>query len=291
MASQQYVLVGLGEAEDGIPALTWAAREAQARHQDLHIVRAYHWANSLVPWETSTERGISADLRQDAETRLQHAATYVATDWPDVAVRRTAIDGVAWDVLVELGAHAAVTVLGSRHLGTLGGAVLGSVSTVVAARSDGPVVVVEGAAGDPAEHSSVVVGVDGSPATNDVLAFAFDHASRHHRPLRAVFCWRPDLIASMQWRPEQPPPERADRWLAEAVAGWQEKFPDVVVHRAVVRDHPVSGLVAESTAQDLLVVGSHSRHARVGGLLGSISQGLLHHATCPVAVVHPRIDA
>jgi nucleotide-binding universal stress UspA family protein len=291
MDSQRYVLVGLGEAQDGLPALGWAAREAQVRHQDLHIVRAYHWADSLVPWETSTERAISAELRQHAETRLQQAATHVAQRWPDVAIRRTAIDGVAWDVLVELGVHAAVTVLGSRHLSTFGGTVLGSVSTVVAARSIGPVVVVEGAAADPAEPGSVVVGVDGSPATQDVLAFAFDHASRHERPLRAVFCWRPDLIAAMQWRPEPPPPERADRWLAAAVAGWQEKFPDVGVHRAVVRDHPVSGLVAESTAQDLLVVGSHSRHARVGGLLGSVSQGVLHHATCPVAVVHPRIDA
>jgi nucleotide-binding universal stress UspA family protein len=55
-----------------------------------------------------------------------------------------------------------------------------------------------------------------------------------------------------------------------------------------VRDHPVAALVAAATAQDLLVVGSHSRHARVAAMLGSVSQGVLHHATCPVAVVHPR---
>jgi nucleotide-binding universal stress UspA family protein len=56
----------------------------------------------------------------------------------------------------------------------------------------------------------------------------------------------------------------------------------------VVRDHPVAGLVAASAGQDLLVVGSRSGHARVAALLGSVSQGVLHHATCPVAVVHPR---
>jgi nucleotide-binding universal stress UspA family protein len=288
--SPRYVLVGLGEAQDGIPALEWAAREAKVRNLDLHIVRSYHWANGLVPWETSTEREISSDLRQDAEARLERAIAYVEKRWPEINATRTAVDGVAWDVLVELGAHAPVTVLGSRHLGLVGGAVLGSVSTVVAARANGPVVVVEGLAGDPAENPAVVVGIDGSPNSNEVLAFAFDHASRHGRPLLTVFCWRPDLIASMQWRPEQPPPARADRWLAEATAGWQEKFPDVDVHRAVVRDHPVAGLVAESTAQDLLVVGSHGRHPRVGGLLGSVSQGVLHHATCPVAVIHPRSD-
>src|SRR5207245_985713 len=135
-------------------------------------------------------------------------------------------------------------------------------------------------------NPSVVVGVDGSDGGDDVLEYAFDHASRHGRPLHAVYCWRPDLLSTMQWRPEQPAPERADRWLAEAVAGWHEKYPDVELHRAVVRDHPVDGLVAASAAQELLVVGARARNARIADLLGSVSQGVLHHASCPVAVIH-----
>lgn len=59
----------------------------------------------------------------------------------------------------------------------------------------------------------------------------------------------------------------------------------VAVHPEVLREHAVAGLVAASTTQKLLVVGSRSRHARVGTSLGSVSQGVLHHATCPVAVV------
>jgi len=47
----------------------------------------------------------------------------------------------------------------------------------------------------------------------------------------------------------------------------------------------VSGLVAESMAQRLLVVGTRSRHPVAGTLLGSVAQGVLHHATCPVAVI------
>ncbi|MDT4914840.1 MAG: Universal stress protein family, partial [Pseudonocardiales bacterium] len=39
--------------------------------------------------------------------------------------------------------------------------------------------------------------------------------------------------------------------------------------------------------QCLLVVGTHNRGALAGTLLGSVSQGVLHHATCPVAVVPP----
>jgi nucleotide-binding universal stress UspA family protein len=284
------VVVGLGGEHHGVPELDWAAREARARNRPLHIVRAYHLSQATLPWESSTDRAIIADLRQIAEKHVRNALTHLRIEWPDLVVDGIVVDGNAWDVLRDASAVAEVTVVGSRHLNAVGSAFLGSVSTLVAASGRGPVVVLRGPAGNPAENPEVVVGVDGSEDMDDVLAFAFDYASRHHRPLHAIYCWSPDLLATMQWRPEPPAPERADRWLAEAVAGWQEKFPDVTVRRGVVREHPVAGLVAQSDAQELLVVGSHTRHARVGSLLGSVSQGVLHHATCPVAVVHPRVS-
>ncbi|HEV7204182.1 MAG TPA: universal stress protein [Jatrophihabitans sp.] len=290
MELQGEVLFGLSDATESWTALDWAADEARARNRPLHIVRAYHWSAGAVPWELADDRAIALDLRGVAETRLRHAIAHVEETFPEVTVRATVVEGIPWDVLVEKSVHADVTVVGSRRLSAIGAAVMGSVSTVVAARAAGPVVVVEGPPGDKAELARVVVGVDGSSASDDVLAFAFDHASRHGVPLKAVFCWRPDLAAVMSWRPEQPAPERAERWLAEAVAGWQNKYPDVAVQRAVVREHAIAGLVLESAAQDLLVVGGNARHARVASLLGSVSQGVLHHATCPVAVVHPRAE-
>jgi nucleotide-binding universal stress UspA family protein len=121
-----------------------------------------------------------------------------------------------------------------------------------------------------------------------VLSFAFDYASRHNVPLHAVLCWRPSSNSDVQWSAELPPPPKASRWLAETTAGWQEKHPDVEVHRSVIRTHAVDGLVKQSHAQELLVVGGHLTHPRMAALLGSVSQGVLHHATCPVAVVHGR---
>lgn len=195
------------------------------------------------------------------------------------------VDGKPVPVLVAESAGAAMLVLGSRHLETLGSAVLGSVGTGAAARAACPVVVVRGAAGDPAELAQVVVGVDGTSASQAVLKFGFDYASRHGVPLKALLCWHPDPLAAMQWRPEPPPPERARVWLSEALAGWRGEYPEVAVHGAVVKDHPVSGLLTGSDAQNLLVVGRRGNYALAGALLGSVSQGVLHHATCPVAVV------
>ena len=285
------VLVGLGDAKESSAALDWAGAEARLRGASVHIVRAYHWSAGVAPWETSADRMIARDLRHAAETRLRHAVAHLAETFPDVPVTSTAAEGIPWDVIVEHSADAAVTVLGSRRLGAVGGAVMGSVSTVVAARAYGPVVVVEGPPGLDGENPQVVVGVDGTPAGDEALGFAFDEASRRHRRLRAVYCWRHGLLTTTEWRAGEPAPERAQRWLAEAVAGWQEKYPDVDVRRIVVHEHPVTGLVQESSSQELLVVGGRPRHARVAPLLGSVSQGLLHHATCPVAVVHPRRTA
>jgi nucleotide-binding universal stress UspA family protein len=74
-------------------------------------------------------------------------------------------------------------------------------------------------------------------------------------------------------------------FLAEALAGWAEKYPDVEVHKQVVRGHPVEVILEESAGAELLVLGSRGRGGFAGLLLGSVSQGVLHRTPCPVAVV------
>lgn len=288
MSQNRAVVVGLGDARDDIPELEWAAREANVRNRPLHIIRAYNLAMATLPWDNMTDRALTSEMRATALRRLRRAVTTVRGRYPDLVVHADAVHGIPWQVLGEAASTAELTVVGSRRHGALGSAVLGSVSSIVAARGPGPIVVAANPPGDPAEQPAVVVGVDGSPGTDEVLDFAFEYASVHRRRLRAVFCWHPDALAAMAWRGEPPAPDRADRWLAEATGGWQEKYPDVRVTRAVVRAFPAAGLVSESLSEELLVVGSHSRHPRVSAFLGSVSQGVLHNATCPVAVVHPR---
>ncbi len=73
--------------------------------------------------------------------------------------------------------------------------------------------------------------------------------------------------------------------LAEALGGLGEKYPDVTVHRELVRGRVRHSLIEASADAGLVVVGARGHGGFTGLLLGSVSQALLHHAHCPVAVV------
>lgn len=278
------VVVGVDGSPGSEAAIRWAIADAKARTAPLRLLHAYRWNPAYCP--TPLYRHLpEADLQLP-----RHIAEQAVDGWVARATElgATDVDGVAIDsdpvhALLGEARFVCELVVGSRHLKALRSTGLGAVSAAVAARAECPVVVVRGPAGLAEEGAGVVVGVDGSARSQAVFEFGFEYASRRNVPLRAVLCWHPDLIAAMSWRAEPPPPERVDAWLADALLGWREKFPDVVVHPEVIREHPIGGLVLASRAQHLLVVGSHRHHAKA--LLGSVSQGVLHRATCPVAVV------
>jgi len=209
---------------------------------------------------------------------------------PDVDVTGATVETHPTSLLLDESERAMLIVLGSRHLKAVASSILGSVSASVAARARCPVVVMRGPAGLAAEEAAVVVGVAPPEPADEVLAFAFEYADAHHAPLRAVLCWHPDALASMSWRAEPSAPPEVARALAGYLEPWRQKYPQVVVHAEVVREHPTDGLVLASHGQRLVVVGSHGRHALTGTLLGSVSQGVLHHATCPVAVIPCHSD-
>src|SRR5664279_999136 len=289
--TQSPIVVGVDDSPATESALRWAVEEALTRRADLRLIGAYSWvvAYGRSPMYSEFPETDPEQPRYVAERVIAEAITQVAALDPTVAVHGQAIDGDPRRVLIEESARAALLVLGSRQRHALGSSLLGSVSAGVAARASCPTVVLRGPTAPPSQNSSVIVGVDGTDAAQVLLEFAFDHASRHHRPLRVVWCWRPDLVASKMWRAEPTEPEPLEMWLSEVLAGWREKHPDVDVHGAVVHDRPVAGLVAESASQHLLVVGSRGHNALAGTLLGSVSQGVLHHASCPVAIVPTHV--
>jgi len=179
-------------------------------------------------------------------------------------------------------------VVGARGHGAVTGLLLGSVSQHVSRHAPCPVVVVREQADPKARR--IVVGVDGSPSGDNAIGFAFDAASRNEAPLVAIHAWH-DVTASRVVGPSYAAlanvAERiaaGERLLAEALAGWAEKYPDVTVTREAIPVHPARVLADATEHAALVVVGSRGRGEFTGLLLGSVSQAVLHHARCPVAV-------
>jgi nucleotide-binding universal stress UspA family protein len=81
------------------------------------------------------------------------------------------------------------------------------------------------------------------------------------------------------------------RILAEALAGWQTRYPDVTVHQRLIRAHAGRALVEATGRAQLVVVGTHGHQAGTGWLVGSVTHTLLHQAHCPILVVPRRVTA
>jgi nucleotide-binding universal stress UspA family protein len=167
--------------------------------------------------------------------------------------------------------------------------VLGSTASGVVAAAACPVVVLpDDTSVMVSERRSVVVGVEGRRGDDEVLAFAFDEAAARSTDLVAVHAWQdtqldPAYLSAgslLDWAAVRSDEERV---LAEALAGWRDKQPDVVVREVVLRDRTARGLLAAALTAELLVVG-HRRRNRVA-TLASTTHGVLHRSACPVAVV------
>lgn len=279
----------MGVDDDFEQAVAFGVDEASARKVPLRLVYAYGWAIHAdgTPMYGPLPRGALAEVEAVTAQLLDDAAEYAAKLDGTLHIIRHGTSEDPVPQLLRESEEASVLVLGSRRLGAFGSLMLGSVSAPVAARASCPVVVMRGPTGLPGEDPGVVVGVDPRDGSQPALGFAFDYASRHGRRVEAVMCWRRDPLSEMLWRASPPAPGRAVELLAEAVAGWRHRYPDVPLRTGVARARPAAGLVEAAAGQHLLVVGSRGHHAASSTMLGSVSQAMLHHATCPVAVVHP----
>jgi nucleotide-binding universal stress UspA family protein len=128
------------------------------------------------------------------------------------------------------------------------------------------------------------------------VGYAYLQAAERGVGLTVVHAWQVDPIeeslgyaASDTWWSEFSNPEQV--LTAESLAGWGEKYPDVVVRRRIVRGAAVDTIVAESEDAGLVVVGSRGWGDFRGTLLGSVSQGVIRRVHRPVAVVRPRVPA
>ena len=208
---------------------------------------------------------------------------------PTVEVTTDKKAGRPLPVLIELSKDAFVTVVGSSGLNAFTGLLAGSVSVALTAHGHSPVVVVRGQS--PAD-GPVVVGVSDTPTSDDAISWAFEEAAMRGVDLIAVLVSNPPAyyyselaVADMT---DEAVAEQQQMLLAERLAGWQEKFPDVTVIRVGAMGNPAEVLLSHSQGAQMIVTGSRGRGDVSGFFLGSTSHRLVHHADCPVLVARPH---
>jgi len=138
----------------------------------------------------------------------------------------------------------------------------------------------------------VVAGVDGSDHGREALRFALSEAALRGARVTAVRAWSiPPLTTTGVGI--MPAYQVVRDGLAEGTAAELAQSVEeassaasVEVEVEVVQGDAAGALVERSEGAALVVVGSRGRGSVAGPLLGSVSQGVLHHAQCPVAVVH-----
>jgi nucleotide-binding universal stress UspA family protein len=280
---QQPVVVGLDASPEGQFALDWAIDEARNRGLPVRIVVAYDWPTPA----PSARDGQPLDPPPAVQDLLDKA---VATAGDRLGVDRVfgvLSDGRPARVLLDESSDADLVVVGSRARSTVASIVLGSVSSAVAAHASCPVIVAR--QGSDAAEQRIVVGVDGSPQAEQALEFAFAEAELRGLPLDVVHCWQAvEMIDPAVWTDElvqRTVRERQD-WLDELVGQRRTEHSVVSVSAHVIEGRPAVQLAARSRSATLLVVGSRGHGGIAGLLLGSVSQGVLHHAHCAVGVVH-----
>ena len=285
------ILAGVDGSAPSNTAVRWAAREAAMRNVPLTLVHArtrptagvteMGWPalplpEDLTRWQEEEAQQVIADSVKIAEGKLESSR-----------LRTKIVFAAPIPTLVDLSQDADMVVVGCRGQSALARTLLGSVSTALAHHGHCPVAVIHDEAPQRSD-GPVLVGIDGSPSSELAIAIAFDEASWRGTPLVALHAWNDadaSSVPGLEWSALE---VAADKTLAERLAGWSERYPDVAVRRVVVWEHPARHLIERADTAQLVVVGSRGRGGFTGMLLGSVSTAVVHGAHAPVIVARQR---
>jgi nucleotide-binding universal stress UspA family protein len=279
------IVVGVDGSAASDAAVFWAARDAAMRSVPLTLVHMFKtfvptypqipMPSGIAEWQEDDGRKILEQSKKIAEDAMpaEHKVTLTT-----VVKEAPPVPG-----LLDTSDEAELIVVGSNGRGAVGRVLLGSVSSGVVRGAHCPVAVIRAEASylPHSNRAPVLVGIDCSPASKRALEVAFEEASFRGVALRALHAWSDAAVYQIpwvEWRKE------ADRSLAEYLAGWRERYPDVEVQRVTAMDHPGRALIEESDSAQLVVVGSHGRGGVARMVLGSVSNAVTHAVTTPVIV-------
>jgi nucleotide-binding universal stress UspA family protein len=285
------IIVGVDGSPASNAAVGWAAHDAVIRDIPLTLMHvanpaASTWSQAplldeFAEWQEAEGRSILANALKIAhDTAGNTLRIPIDTEFRSSATVPT---------LVDLSNDAKLIVVGTNGRGALARGLLGSVSSGLVRHAHCPVAVIHDE--DPLmphpAQAPVLVGIDGSPASELATAIAFDEASRRHVDLIALHAWSDRETVELPGVDWSAVKAEEERLLTEALAGWQERYPDVTVQKHLVCDRPARALVETSQSAQLVVLGSHGRNALTRTFLGSVSNAVVQSVRVPVIVARP----
>ena len=248
------VVVGIDGSPAADVAIKWGTQEAAALRSPLHLVYA------VAPGSPPSQAG----------EVVYKAVAQARGLMPGIVIDSRIESGSPSAALVKASGTAAVVVIGSRGLGVMIGALVGSTGLDLAANARCPVVVVRPDLGSMA-GARVVIGYDGSAAGDTALDFGLEYARRHDLAVRVV-------AASPTGTDLHRITEDGLREAVHARGGHDAEL----IH---ITGHPAEHILRLSSDAALIVLGARGRGGFAGMLIGSVSQTVLHHADCPVAII------
>ena len=284
------IVCGDDGSADAARALHWAAEQASLERRTLLIVTAagldqigaLTWAGAAGTLVIPTD-----ELVERVKTIAESAAASVKSTRPELEVVAQAAPGDPRDVLTRLSERAHLVVVGSRGRGALRSRLLGSVSATVGRHSSCPVVVCRPESAGRV-RKGILVGIDGTPEGHTVLDFAFRVASERGLPLTVLHSVYDSLAAANGPHLVVPVSEglAEERLLvAEQLAGFTDKYPDVHVDARLARGLPDECLATDSARWHLVVVGRHPTDSLSRMLSPTVATAVMERARTTVAVV------
>lgn len=285
------IIVGVDGSPASDSAVSWAAHDAAMRGGPLTLMcvqnpTAPTWAQAPIlqevkGWQQAEGRSVLAKAFKIAHD--------IVPDDAGVQINGELLFSATVPTLIDLSDDADLIVVGTDGRGALTRGLLGSVSSGLVRHAHCPVAVIheEQTAKPPSTQDPVLVGIDGSSAAELATKIAFDEASRRHAGLIALHAWSDRELVSIPGVDWSEIKTEEECLLSEVLAGWQERYPDVVVTKQLVCDRAARALIDASRSAQLVVVGSHGRNVLSRTVLGSVSNAVVQSARGPVIVARP----
>ncbi|MEV4689085.1 universal stress protein [Microbacterium sp. LWH3-1.2] len=268
------IVLGYDGSPASVSALAWVAARAGREVAKVGLVN--------VVSRFAQDRASALDQLAEAETFLRDRV-------PGVGVELHRLEGGVPDSLTEFADDTDLLVVGINPGHPIRAAMAGAMPLRISTHARVPVVMVPAGwvdVGDP-----ITIGISDDDSSSTALAFAAQEAEETETSVRLVHAWlmpTPSFSGSAVMVATQEDVMADHRATLTAAVNWLvERYPTMRLQSELVRDSRSAALLRYAPRSSMLVIGTHHRGVLAGSLLGSVAEGVLWQAECPVAVI-PR---